>query len=183
MAYISERAIQSELDTIRRQQSEIDARSRRDGASEGDLVDIQARYDAIYRRLGAVGAPASRRGEAVSSYRARLALGMKPYSLTATRLDLNALDGQALATAEEQIATEVEATIADPTVGDFDDPRKMRRVDSVDPHSGQRVTTWHGDPNSWMNMFKAPLQVVTSVRTAPHGGGEELPWVYKTVTN
>ena len=59
----------------------------------------------------------------------------------------------------------------------------MRRVDTVDPYSGQRMTEWRGgSPSEWMDAMKPSFRVVTSFND---GAGTPLDvrmHVYSTVT-
>ena len=86
-------------------------------------------------------------------------------------------------TASEAIKVDVARAVADPARGDFDDPRKMRRVNSVDPETGLRMTTWHGQP-TWMKHFAPPILIVKSIDARDERGNEIPPamrWIGPSV--
>jgi hypothetical protein len=174
------RALKVEVEHLGHRQSEIGARVRdmRLPAADPDrLVEAQSDFDHAYRSVGA-SAPGPLRGESEATYRARLATGLKQFSPMWRGANLYALAPDAAAEAGRAIVADTARTIADPARGDLTDPAQLRRVDAVDPTTGQRVIEWRGNPSAWMSMFMPPRQFLREVRDAR---GNPIPHVLSWV--
>jgi hypothetical protein len=71
-------------------------------------------------------------------------------------LRLASSDSHAFDNAETEIVREAKCVAADPRQGSFRRPGALRPTIRTD-NAGHKVTTWHGDPNAWMNRFHDPL--------------------------
>ena len=153
----------NELHRLARRQSELQARRQdiRSGpADPSTLADIQADWDPTYRSVGAA-APPPRASESPGTYARRLASELAPISKRWARADLYAAPDDLLQEAAADIRAAVQAKIADPRQGDFQDPSKLRRVERVDDFTGQKTISWHGDPRVFINSFAPAEQFVT----------------------
>jgi hypothetical protein len=136
--------------------SELSARSRdlRSGAADPvEMTDVQARYDDTYKSIETGGAPPPRYNESAQTYEARLADSLKRFSPRFGRSDLYALPPDVLAEAGRVIREDVQRAVNDPAQPDFADPGKLRRVERVDDHTGQRSIEWRGSMKSFVNHF------------------------------
>jgi len=178
---MSNLAIRDEVDHLSQRQSEITARSRDARRGEAPdparLVEAQTTFDAAYRSLGGF-APPPLRNEGEATYEARLASGLKRFSPAWQDADLYALSPTAGGEAARTIRDDVARAVADPARGDFADSTKLRRVEIVDPDSGQRSIQWHGDPASWMRPMMPEYQLLKSVRDAD---GKSTPPVLRWI--
>ncbi len=145
-------------------QAQIDA--RREPPSSIEALDrVRADYNDVYQKAGAGGAPFPLRDESANAYRARLLNGIKGLAPSYRSVDPYSLSGNAFDAVAGEIRAEAERTLADKRVGDLDrGGAGLRRVDSVDPYSGQKSTTWHG-PVWFGASLMPPVQYVRSWQT------------------
>ena len=142
-------------DKVTQLQSEMRARQgdlRRGASDPTALSDIQLAYNDTYASLDAGGAPPPRYSESPATFEARLIDGIKRYAPKWEHVDVYAIDPVSLPSVGNEVRTVIADRIKDPTVGDLNNPSLMRRVEKVDPLSGQREINWHGSC-SWMRAF------------------------------
>ena len=145
-------------------QAEIDA--RREPASSIERLDaVRSDYNDVYAKAGADGAPFPLRGESSNSYRRRLLAGIQGLAPGYRSIDPYSLAPDALPAIEGEIKSEVSRTLDDKSVGDLDrGGAGLRRVDSIDPYSGQRKTEFFG-PVWFGSQLMPPVQYVRSWQT------------------
>lgn len=122
------------------------------------LADEQVRADAVY---AAHGASASRpvAGETVVAYRRRLAQGLQKHSAAWRDIDLSSLPAPALDLAAATIYADAAAAARNPV----DVPEgTLREIVSVDS-TGRRITTFVGEPRTWMSQFTANRRRVSGI--------------------
>jgi len=123
-----------------------------------DLAKEQVRADAVY---AAHGGSASRpvQGETLLAYRRRLASGMQKHSPAWKDIDLATLPGPALDLATQAIYADAAVAARSPV----DVPEgTLREIVSVDS-TGRRITSFAGEPRSWMSQFSANRRRVTGI--------------------
>lgn len=124
------------------------------------MADAQAKADAVYMKFGKR-APRFLDGESLLGYRKRLAAEMKPHSPTWAKVDLAAIaDGAAFDVMETQVYADAERTAMRPTDLQAGQLREMRHTDAT----GRTITTFVGDPVSWMAPFAANRRRVAGIR-------------------
>lgn len=128
-------------------------RERRDAAEK---AEIQARADSVARAHGSV-APAPMVGESVLAYRQRLARGFQRHSKGFDKLDLRTLTGDAFTAIENKIYADAAIAANAP---EFISGGPLREITKVDPHTGQRMTTFHGDHTFISEMSRPARRVV-----------------------
>jgi 8-oxo-dGTP pyrophosphatase MutT (NUDIX family) len=123
-----------------------------------DLAKEQVRADAVY---AAHGGAASRpvQGETLLAYRRRLASGMQKHSPVWKAIDLASLPGPALDLATQAIYAD--AAVAARNPADVPDGT-LREIITVDS-TGRRITSFAGEPRSWMAQFSANRRRVTGI--------------------
>jgi len=132
-------------------------------AADSVLAEIQSEAD---RAATAWGKDAVQPwdGERVSAYRRRAAREHQKHSAAWKDVDLNALSGQTLRNATQQIyADSIAASSAPESYLGTLVERHIR-----DPISGQKRIEFYGSPSAWTNQFKSGRQYVEKFRT---GGG------------
>jgi hypothetical protein len=167
------RYVADEITELSRRQSRIGAADRDRGRprDHDHLIRAQAEYDEAYRALG-TGAPPPQRGEGEVAYRGRLASGLAPYTEAWRDSDLYALVPSPAVEAE--VRGEVARAVADRRRGDLDDPRRMRKVETVE--NGITRVEWRGDdPRVWMNLFSTPFQIAKHIKQFDRRGVEAPP--------
>ncbi len=122
------------------------------------LAEEQVRADAVY---AAHGASASRpvQGETLLAYRRRLAQGMQKHSPAWKGIDLATLPGPALELATQAIYADAQAAARNPADVPEGTLREIVTIDST----GRRITSFAGEPRSWMAQFSANRRRVTGI--------------------
>jgi hypothetical protein len=163
-----------EIRAIERRQARIEAADADRGRprDRDAMIQAQAEYDDIFKRLGTGDAPPPLYSDGEASYHGRLASTLQP--LTKTYRDSNLYGLVPNPPVEAQIIAEVEATIADRHRGDLDGSGGLRPVETVE--NGVTTTRWHGsDPRVWMNRFMTPYQLATNIKQFDRAGNEAPP--------
>lgn len=123
-----------------------------------DLAAEQVRADAVY---AAHGGSASRpvQGESLLAYRRRLASGMQKHSAAWKGIDLATLPAPALELAAQAIYADAVVAARNPADVPEGTLREIVTVDST----GRRITSFAGEPRSWMAQFSANRRRVTGI--------------------
>ena len=130
------------------------------------MADHQARADSVYGAFGER-APAPLQGEALGSYRVRLAKGVQKHSAAWKGVSLRDLPGTALDIAEAQIYADAQSAAKSPTDVPMGQLREIRRRDAAD----RVITEFVGEPNSWMGAFRTPARAISKPFFRPRAGG------------
>lgn len=122
------------------------------------LAEEQVRADAVY---AAHGSAASRpmQGESLLGYRRRLAEGMQKHSLAWKGIDLATLPAPALDLAAQSIYADAAAAARNPA----DVPEGTLREIVTTDSTGRRITSFAGEPRTWMAQFSANRRRVTGI--------------------
>ena len=149
---------------ISARQAEIEA--RREPASSIERLDaVRSDFNDVYRKAGADGAPFPLRDESAHAFRARLLNGIKGLAPSYRSVDPYQLSGNAFDAVAGEIRDEVSRTLDDKRVGDLDrGGAGLRRVNWIDPYSGQRKTEFFG-PVWFGSQLMPPVQYVRSWQT------------------
>ena len=148
---------------LQHRQSELKARAadrHRPPADPIEAAETQARYDASYRSIDAPGAPAPLPGESCQTYEARVVSELSGFHPGLRRVDVFALAPAELRVVGDEVRAAVQRAVDSPTQPDFADPSKLRRVDTVDPVSGQRIIEWRGNSKSFIQLFEPAYQTL-----------------------
>lgn len=123
-----------------------------------ELAAEQVRADAVY---GQHGAHASRpvQGESLLAYRRRLAQGMQKHSPAWAGIDLATLPADALQVATTAIYADAAKAARNPV----DVPKGTLREVVTHDSTGRRISTFHGEPRSWMSDFTATRRRITGI--------------------
>jgi hypothetical protein len=127
-----------------------------------EYAAVQARYDDAYIALGRR-ATAPRGGEGLYQYQYRLAEDLLPHCPHFN--DIKSLTGVGLSAfrvMEPQIIADCIQEAAHPTMLKKGELREMARYDEA----GRKYYEYYGDPDVWMNQFKAPAKRLYGIRTA-----------------
>ena len=135
-------------------------------ADYASMADHQARADSVYGAFGER-APAPLQGEALGSYRVRLAKGVQKHSSAWKDVSLRDLPGTALDIAEAQIYADAQSAAKNPTDVPMGQLREIRRRDAAD----RVITEFVGEPNSWMGAFRTPARAISKPFFRPRAGG------------
>lgn len=123
------------------------------------MADAQAGADKVYHALGDA-APRPLRGEGLLAYRRRLATGLKEHSDNWKGVDLASLPKAALDIAERQIRADAMSAALNPQAVAEGQLREIVNVDST----GRRITSFVGQPSSWMSQFTSTRRRLAGVR-------------------
>lgn len=126
------------------------------------MADAQSRADNVFQAFGNR-APRPMDGERLSSYQRRLATALKTHSVRWKDVDLKSFaDATAFKVVEEQIYADALDAAAKPV----DIPAgKLRSIVRRD-QTGREVTTFHGQPSSWMAEFAGRRRRLTGIRNS-----------------
>ena len=116
------------------------------------IAAARSRADSVYS-MHARTVPEYLPGETPTSYRARLADGLKDFCQPLRRTNLDALADAALGLAESRIYQDAIEAARRPNVIPTGELRAHTYQDSA---TGHKVTEYHGDPMAWLAPFMAP---------------------------
>ena len=122
---------------------------------QAKYTETQTKADSVLQLFGKqAGRPL--RGETVTGYRKRMLKPLQAHSPKWGAVDLGMLTKQVLDIAEAEIYADAQKAGLKPT----DVPRgKFREIARVDPHTGQRVITFHGSNTIFSQMGRKPRYV------------------------
>lgn len=144
--------LRAELDALKAQIRPVPEDEARDLAAE------QVRADAVYAAHGAAaGRPVQ--GETLLAYRRRLASGMQKHSAAWKGIDLATLPGPALDLATQAIYADAQVAARNPADVPVGTLREIVTQDST----GRRITSFAGEPATWMAQFTANRRRVTGI--------------------
>jgi hypothetical protein len=128
-------------------------------AHRSDLLNIQARADAIFTQFGGNSrAPVFMAGEAPETYARRLANGLKDKSKSWAKVDMFKLDDDTFSVARDQIYADAAIVAKNPT--DLQ-PGRMREI--VTQRNGHTIVDFVGGPDShFVKQFARPARRVQS---------------------
>jgi hypothetical protein len=114
------------------------------------LSRAQARADSIAHMFGdSVNPPLH--GESPISYRKRLASKFQKHSSSVKGVKLDSLDDASFGVIEDRIYADAQTAARSPA-----QMPQGRLTEHTDHSTGRPITTYSGDPNAWMQHFKAP---------------------------
>jgi hypothetical protein len=125
-----------------------------------NMAVIQSRADSVYQMFGD-SAPKFMDGEEPLDYQRRLIKKMQPKSAEWKDIDLSRADSAMLDLAEKKIFADAILAAQFPTDLAEGQLRMVRKPDET----GRQITTWYGEPRSWMQEFMPPTRRVTSFET------------------
>ena len=149
----------SQVAALKKQVEQLAAQVRPVPETEAaELAAEQVRADAVY---GQHGAHASRpvQGESLLAYRRRLAAGMQKHSPAWAGIDLATLPADALQVATTAIYADAVNAARNPV----DVPQGTLREVVTQDSTGRRISTFHGEPRSWMSDFVATRRRITGI--------------------
>ena len=148
---------------IMRKIADFDARTRSlSDADMDEMADAHAKADGVFQAFGGP-APRHLTGETPLAYRRRLLNKFKTHSPQWKDVDLAALDVKVLkGIAEPMIYADAMVASNAPMLGAGALRLRERRTTDA---TGRMITTFHGDPNIWLNDFKCARQRVTGFNT------------------
>lgn len=154
-------AVRVELNKVRERLTAME-RGRTD-EDRAALSEIQARADSAYGHLGR-SASAPMTAETAVDYRVRMAKGLQSFSNRFKDVNLYhvAADSALFDTVEDSIYNDAAAYAAHPTDLQAGELRPIVRSDET----GRRVTTFAGEPKSWMRDFAGQARRVNRIRNA-----------------
>jgi 8-oxo-dGTP pyrophosphatase MutT (NUDIX family) len=151
------------LDPIRKRIDEVAAALPK-AMSDADrmaLTDAQAFADNYYSMLGQR-APRPQDGETVLAYRKRLAKGLREHSPTWKGVDFTVFADDAFSVAEKQIYADAQAASMNPIdLGEGE----LREIVTTDT-TGRRISSFRGEPRTWMKDFSARPRRLAGIRNA-----------------
>jgi len=126
-----------------------------------EMAETQAKADKVHAAFGD-SAPRPLQGENLLAYRKRLANGLKTHSKAWKDVDVYKLDAHVMGIAEPQIY----ADAMDAALHPVDLPEgNLREIVSVDT-TGRRITSFAGQPKSWMQNFSSNRRRLAGIRNA-----------------
>jgi hypothetical protein len=129
-------------------------------AESAKFAEVQSRYDAVHQIHGTQ-APRAMQGESLLAYRRRNAGLFRQHNQAWKDIDLSILPDAALAIAENAICDSAREAGLHPTGGT---DGRLVEVTRVDPRTGVRTTTFHGNRSIFESM-KAPSLRATQFKT------------------
>lgn len=145
-------AMRKELDELRARLTPPAEEESREMAAE------QVRADAVYAQHGAsAGRPLA--GETLLAYRRRMAQGLQAHSDAWKGIDLGTLPAAAL----EIATTAIYADAAKAARNPVDVPLGQLREIVTQDSTGRRITSFVGEPRSWMEQFGGTRRRVTGI--------------------
>jgi hypothetical protein len=131
-------------------------------ADRATMAEIQSRADSVHQLFGvSQHAPNFQPGETPLAYRRRLVNGLKQYSDKWKTIELASADEKLMALAENDIYADAAKHASHP--GDIPNGT-LRAVIKEDARTGRKITEWVGDKSVWMDQFKAPAQLMVSIK-------------------
>jgi len=157
---------ESQAATIADMQARLSVLSQPLSAADRDqLSAAQSRADSVAQMYGdSVAAPLH--GESPIAYRKRLASKFQKHSKEFADIKLDALDGPVFDQVESKIYSDAQAHAMSPSVAVAGRLIPHVRLDSV----GRTITTYTGDMNAWLNIFKSKPWYITGINTNPRQG-------------
>jgi hypothetical protein len=129
-------------------------RNEREAKERLEMIDAQARADSLLRIHGS-SAPEHMAGETPFAYRRRLARHLQRHSKEFGKLDLSKLNaGEAFDAIENRIYADAQAAAMNPEIVPG---APLRSMVKVDPFTGARITTFHGD-HTFIRDMKPPAR-------------------------
>ncbi len=116
------------------------------------VAAARSRADSVYA-MHARPVPETLPGETPTSYRARLADGLKDFCQPLKRTNLDALPDAALGVAEDRIYQDALAAAREPGTMPAGTLRARTYRDEA---TGHNITEYYGDPATWLAPFMAP---------------------------
>lgn len=126
-----------------------------------EMAEAQEKADKVHSAFGD-SAPRPLNGESLVAYRKRLANGLRKHSAAWKDIDLYKLDSSVLSVAEPQIYADAMNAARNPV--DLPDG-ELRPIVTQDA-TGRRITSFAGQPRSWMQAFGANRRRVAGIRNA-----------------
>ena len=128
-------------------------------ARDAAVAHAQARADAVCAARGER-APPPMAGEKLSAYRRRLLRDLRHESKEFGAIDLHGISGPLFDAIEARIYADALAASSRPSVP----IGELREVKTQD-QSGRWISTFYGNPRTWMDDFSAPRQRLVKINT------------------
>lgn len=143
-------------ESLKAMQAKFDAMTKPMSASDRDaLASAQAKADSVAQMFGDA-ASQPLHGESPIEYRKRLAEKFKSHSSAFKGVDLAGIHGDAFEAIEARIYADASSAALSPEALPAG---RLIAIKSRD-QSGREITRYQGDPDGWMNAFKATGAVV-----------------------
>ncbi|MFX2608981.1 NUDIX hydrolase [Enterobacter mori] len=127
------------------------------------MAEAQARADSAYISIGRR-APEPFSGEKALDFRKRALIGVQGLSKQYSAVNIRSVpDSATLAVLEDQIYQDAKGNV-DWAIDNT--PGYLHKVVKMDD-AGRRITTWHGDVNTWLSAFKTPPMRLARVNSNP----------------
>jgi 8-oxo-dGTP pyrophosphatase MutT (NUDIX family) len=151
----------SGVDEVRRRIADVEKAMPRavTDADHRALVDAQARADTIFQAFGDH-APRPLVGEDVEGYERRITGKLKGHSKKWKEINLHAIaDAGTFSIIRDEVYADAMATAESPADVPTGQLREVVRPDVT----GRRISTFHGEPRSWMGAFAGRSQRLTGI--------------------
>ena len=151
---------------IAEMQARIDALTKPISPEDRDaLAKAQARADSVFQMFGE-SALAPLAAETPIAYRQRLASKLQKHSAASADIKLDALTEKAFVQIEDRIYADAQARAMSPEIAVAGRLIPHVRKDSA----GREITTYTGDMDAWLRMFKSKPVYITGINTNQNRG-------------
>jgi 8-oxo-dGTP pyrophosphatase MutT (NUDIX family) len=155
----------AELSELRTRLAALEHRTKPVAETDRALfARAQSRADGVMQAFGDA-APRQMQGEELLDYRRRLLSPLLKHSTAWKGVDITALPENALTIAEDQVYKDAVVAARSPANIPSGTLIPVERRD----RAGRTITTFHGEPRSWMSAFSTPRRHLTGITTKHEG--------------